>query len=359
MVVEQISREDLLKVSRESLGLPKPSDMVIDDILLAALLRRAAGILCPCSPVTIVSSVLDSLQYLVEKNDQIPDRLTRTIEQLIVIGDLLELNQVTTDDPAVKSTWVFAAPPSFVERPDGSVFLLGIVPDDTTPLPAGFKSRIIYDRATRVVIPETSENLRSTLLDLGWLELSKSAWLKAPKPSSDVELRQAIQSRLETQPESGAILDLSILDPSRDVRYYANRWVTPTNQSGHYVARRPQAYGAPIWGYASLVSGSVTKFLDLPLKGTRWRGCDIAWHLQMAIDRHRGTPQLYRRREGTGGAFLDLFSPLPMWAERRLAVLGRPAAAEKCLFSYWIPEPERASEEGFLRERLWLASRED
>lgn len=359
MVVEQISREDLLKVSRESLGLPKPSDMVIDDILLAALLRRAAGILCPCSPGTIVSSVLDSLQYLVERNDQIADRLTRTIERLIVIGDLLELNQVTTDDPAVKSTWVFAAPPSFVERPDGSVFLLGIVPDDTTPLPAGFKSRIIYDRATRVVIPETSENLRSALLDLGWLELSKSAWLKAPKPSSDVELRQAIQSRLETQPESGAILDLSILDPSRDVRYYANRWVTPTNQSGHYVARRPQAYGAPIWGYASLVSGSVTKFLDLPLKGTRWRGCDIAWHLQMAIDRHRGTPQLYRRREGTGGAFLDLFSPLPMWAERRLAVLGRPAAAEKCLFSYWIPEPERAPEEGFLRERLWLASRED
>jgi hypothetical protein len=79
----------------------------------------------------------------------------------------------------------------------------------------------------------------------------------------------------------------------------------------------------------------------------------------MAIDHHRGIPQLYRRREGTGGVRLDFFSPLPMWAERRLAVLGRPVPGEKCLFSYWIPEPERASEEGFLRERLWLAPRED
>ena len=65
MVIEQISREGVLQASRESLGL-SPSAGPMDDPLLAAMLRRAAGILCPCSPATIINSVLDALQYLVE-----------------------------------------------------------------------------------------------------------------------------------------------------------------------------------------------------------------------------------------------------------------------------------------------------
>ena len=39
----------------------------------------------------------------------------------VIGGDLLELNQVTIDDPDRKGTWLFAAPPGFVVRPDGSV----------------------------------------------------------------------------------------------------------------------------------------------------------------------------------------------------------------------------------------------
>jgi hypothetical protein len=39
-------------------------------------------------------------------------------------------------------------------------------------------------------------------------------------------------------------------------------------------------------------------------------------------------------------------------------VLGRPATREKCLFSFWIPEREVASEEAFLQQRLWLVRRE-
>ena len=58
MVIEQISREGVLKASRESLGL-SPSAGPIDDPLLAALLRRAAGILCPCSASTMIASVLE------------------------------------------------------------------------------------------------------------------------------------------------------------------------------------------------------------------------------------------------------------------------------------------------------------
>jgi len=353
MVIEQVSREGVLKAARESLGLPMAVGP-IEDALLAALLRRAAGILCPCSPSTLVASVLEALQYLVEDNNATEDKLVDLTDKLIVTGDLLELNQVTTDDPNVKSTWVFAAPPSFVLRPDGTIFLLGIVPDEVTPLPASLAARVVDEGVVRVLIPEPSDDVRPILRDLGWLELSSTTWLKAPKPETAADMRASMLRKLEEQSESGAIADLMILDSSRDPRNYSHRRVNATNQTGNYVARRPQAHGAPLWGFAALKNGTPTRFLDFPLKGTRWRGCDVAWHLQMAIDDGRGTPQSYRLRETPSGTFLDFFSPLPLRAARRLAVLGHPAPRENCLFTYWLPSREVSSEEEFLRERLWL-----
>jgi hypothetical protein len=97
-----------------------------------------------------------------------------------------------------------------------------------------------------------------------------------------------------------------------------------------------------------------TRFLDFPLKGTRWRGCDVAWHLQIAIDEGLGIPQAYRRRDEPGGTYFDFFSPLPLWAARRLAVLGHAAAPERCLMTYWLPSQDVVVEEAFLRQRLWL-----
>jgi hypothetical protein len=353
MVIEQISREGVLNASRETLGL-SPSVFPIDDPLLAALLRRAAAILCPCSPATIINSVLDALQYLVEDRSSVEDRLADLTDKLVVTGDLLELNQVTTDDPDVKGTWLFAAPPSFVARPDGTIFLLGLATDEVTPLPASFAENVVHEGVVRVLVPEVTEDARAVLRDLGWLELPAASWLKGPKPEPAAQMRDFVLRKLEEQPPSGAIIDLMILDASRDARYYSRRWVKPTDQTGHFVGRRPQAHGAPLWGLVALTNGVPTKFLDLPLKGTRWRGCDVAWHLQMAIDDGLGRPQIYRRRDTTGGILLDFFSPLPLWATRRLAVLGHPAPPEYCLFTYWLPSREADSEETFLRDRLWL-----
>jgi hypothetical protein len=326
----------------------------MDDALLAALIRRAAGIHCPCSPATLVSSVLDGLQYVVEDESRTEDKLADLIEKLMVTGDLLELNEVTTDDPEVKSTWVFAAPPSFVARPDGTFFLIGTVSDHVTPLPSSLGANVLHEGVLRVLIPDSEQEVCGVLRELGWLELSSASWLKAPKPETAAGLRDAMQRRLDELPPSGPIADLMILDPSRDPHHYARRRVAPTDQSGSFVARRPQAYGAPLWGYAALKNGLPTRFLDFPLKGTRWRGCDIAWHLQMAIDAGRGKPQVYRRRDIPGGAYLDFFSPLPLWAARRLAVLGQEAQPEDCLLTYWLPTQEVAGQEDFLSERLWL-----
>ena len=358
MVIEAITAEGVVRLSRESLGL-SASGAVAGDEFLAALLRRAAAILCPCSPATLTAFVSDGLQYVVEDRTLVEERLTDLVEKLLVTGDLLELNQVTTDDPDVKSTWVFAAPPSFVARRDGTFFLLGIVPDHITPLPASLSANVLHEGVLRVLIPESSQDARRLLREFGWLELSTESWLRAPKTQTATELRNAMNRSLDEQPPSGAIPDLMILDASRDSRQYSRRRLKPGHQSGRFVARRPQAHGAALWGYAELSQGAPTRFLDLPLKGTRWRGCDVAWHLQMAIDEGLGTPQRYRRRDKPGGSYFDFFSPLPLWAARRFEVLGQEATPEACLLTYWLPSQDVATEEALLNERLFLKRTDD
>jgi len=353
-MITQLSVNDVLRISREQLGIP--ASPAIDDTLRAALLRRAASIHCPCSLSTLTAAVRESLAYLTDADSELEEQINAAAEGLIVTGDLLELSQVTVDDPNAKGSWVFSAPPGFIVRPGGSIFLIGIVPDEATPLPASLSCRVEFDGLTRVLVPAQREDLPSTLRELGLREIQAVAWLKAPKAESAAQLRQNMITRLSEQSPSGAITELSILLPDRPVDYYPRRWAVPANHTGEFLARRPQAYGGALWGFAYLENGNVMRFLDFPLKGTQWRGCDVAWHLQMAIDQSRGTPQKYRKRPDAGGAYLDFFSPIPLWAQRRLRVLGRSAAPEHCLLSYWVPEREIAAEEDYLQKHLWLAA---
>jgi hypothetical protein len=238
------------------------------------------------------------------------------------------------------------------------VFVIGIVPDEVSPLPASLQQRVVHQRYARLLTPEAGENLSELLRELGLLEHSEQAWLKLPRQVLAEELCRQTNALLASQPPSGTVDELLILDPAADVDYYRGRWTTPKQMSGAFVARRPQAFGAAIWGYALLERGALKKFLDFPLKGFRGRGCDAAWYLQLAIDRSRGAPQHYRRRDAAGGAYLDFFSPLPLWAERSLAIIGYAAPRQHCLFSYFVPQWNLAVQENFLETRLWLARHE-
>jgi hypothetical protein len=360
MAIIEISGKVLLAKTRRALRLPDNHAGAIDPPLVASLLRRAAGILCPCSASTLASSIVDSLQGIAPDVAALQLEVETAIEALIVSGDLLELSQVATDDPAVKGTWLFAAPPAFVRRSGStSVFLVGIASDDASPLPETLKTRIRHEGMLRVLAPDSTEDLPRMLRDCGLAQLSEQSWLKMPKAEAAAALKERFERQLAEQLRSGEIADLLVLDGSRSPLYYKGRWISPRKDSGTFVARRPQAYGADLWGFARLSGGEVAQFLDLPLKHSKWRGCDTAWHLQMAIDHCRGTPQQYRLRTASAGAIFDFFSPLPLWAERRLGVIGRRVDPLQCLYSYWIPESESSAEESFLRERLWLTRKVD
>jgi hypothetical protein len=360
MVARSIEASDVLAGVRRTLGLPIADESgQIDEVCLAALVRRAAAISCPCSPSTLSALVLESLNYLTEEPELLRARIDEVVDGLLVAGDLLELGQVTLDDPSVKGTWVFAAPPSFVDRKNGSIFILGIAGDEPIPLPRELSERVNHERFCRVIKHRDDEGLPQALRDLGLVQLSDRAWLRSPKEETTQSLVDGTITRLQEQPPSGHIEDLQILDGEAPVDFYRGRWTTLKNQTGTYVARRPQAYGAPIWGIITIEAGKTTRLLDLPQAANfRWRGCDAAWHLQMALDSRRGYPQKYRRRNIEQGAIFDFYSPLPLWAERRLAVIGRPANRENCLISYLVPPAEADVEEKFLKDRLWLASKD-
>jgi hypothetical protein len=358
MVIQFVEPDRVLLSARESLGLPTDA-AALDPPLLASLVRRAVGFLCPCSPATLAANVRESLNHLADDASAMSAAVDETIEALAIGGDLLELSRATIENSDAKANWLFAAPPSFVMRPGGGAFILGCMPDEADPLPQSLASRIEREGTARIIRPLPGEPLRDTLRDLGLHELSEPVWLRLPKAQTASGLLNDMSTRMLAQGPSGTVENLELLLPDTPVAYYRGRWTTAKNQTGHFVARRPQAYGASLWGYAALENGALLRFLDLPLRRTHFRGCDAAWHLQCAIDHIRGTPQHYRRRKQGSEYRFDFFSPLPIWAQRRFALIGRPIERERSLFSFVVPANEAPEHEAFLTSYLWLAATTD
>lgn len=354
-MISVVTPQEIIQYCRSILGVQTPDD-AFDDVFLASMLRRAAGALCPCSCTVLRNALTESLCYMADGPEPLQARLDTLIDELVVTGDLLELSDVTTGDLETKGTWVFAAPPAFIERKSGSVFLVGIVPDQDQFLSKGLADRIEFFSTTRLIKPRAREDLAAQLLSEGLTALPEATWLKAPRTLRVAETLSKARQSLAGAPQCRPIQGLEIIDPATKVTFYRGRWTTPKGQSGMFVARRPQEFGAALWCLAELDSGVLVRLIDLPLGNYRWRGCDAAWHLQMAIDAERHEPQRYSSSNGPNGTRrIDFFSPIPLWAERRLLILGRKRAGDKSLFAYELPAGEAPQEETFLQQNLWLS----
>lgn len=354
-MIERVAASEVIAGCRRTLGLPDQGGGSIDTVLLAGLLRRSAGIHCPCSRATLRASVQECTFALADDAARV-QLIDDMIEWITVGGDLLELDDVVTEDTDVRQTWVFAAPPGFVIRPDeGTASLFGVVQDQDAFLPRFLGDRVLHDRFRRYIEPLPSENLADALEEQGLQQCSVDAWIKCPRAETSTKMLSRVERRLERRKTAEAIANLKILDSVRPVSYYPDRWVSPENQSGMFVARRPHEFGAPIWCIVRLECGMPTALLDFPFEKTRWRACDTAWHIQMAIDHRNDRPQQYRRCVEPGNVRFDFFSPLPLWAQRRLMVFGNSTASQGSLLSFLVPSSRASAEESFLRNNLWLS----
>lgn len=354
-MIKAIDQDAVISTAHTSLGLENGDEGILAASYLSAAVRRLAGFLCPCSPRTLVRRMVESHHGLVDDVPTFVELVEASIETLVAIGDLLELADVALEGEQVRGTWLVAAPPAYVVRPSGTAFVLGLSADEQTPLPTEMRLRVESRRGIRSIAPLPMEDLATMLHDFGLRNLSESAWLKYPKSVGAKDLIALHDTKLNGLQASGEIPDIVVLDGSQRTRRYKGRWTPPGSLTGNFVIRRPQTFGSDLWGYAQLVDGQPHRLLDLPLHGDRWRGCDAAWRIQLAIDAVAGRPQEYRLRESGGDAILDIFSPIPMWARKRLAVIGREIDPAGCLLSFLLPEAEVATEEKFLREMLFLA----
>ena len=353
--MKQLSAADVHARKLAELGLESGAFDLTSVEAIAGALRRAAGFLCPCTAPTLVRGVVRPLRGLVDDLATIKDLVGETLDAMIAHGDILEHRDIQGEPGCEAALLLYAAPAGFVARESGTLILLGVVSDRPSAVPDDIEARIEYVHHLRRLNPRPGEDVRAELLQLGLLEISYRDWLNPPPRETCAQHVARLDRLLDAAQPSRDVPGLSLLDPTRGVRYYRGRWVEPSTQSGRFVARRSQAYGADLWCYLEMRNGNPERLIDLRAEGSRWRGCDEAWYLQMAIDAQRGEPQRFRIRAGPEDTpVLEFFSPVPMWARRRWNAVGEPVSASGCLFAYRLAEAELAEEMRFVGEALWL-----
>lgn len=356
MEVVSIDRSRLAPRVVQALGLDPETVHLDSPTAIATSVRRAASFLCPTSPGALARGVDDVLSGLSEDPPKKRlDMINSVVDALIALGDLVELPVGDPGSPSRRH--LFLAPPSFVPRESGCV-VLGVRPEGAPILSEGMLERIEYGGHFRLIRRrEESEDLEELLAREGLFKLSAEQWLKAPRGGSPEDLINQYIARLDAAGGAGEIEGIRVIDPSSDVAYYRGRWRAPKeNDSGRFVGRRPQAYGADLWCFTEVFEGRVSKLIDLPITSTTARGADEAWRLQAAIDRLSGSPQRLRIRQVPDEApAIDVFSPLPSWHQRRLEfIASRTDRAGGALFSYSLALEDVVEEVRFLTEMLWL-----
>jgi hypothetical protein len=325
---------------------------------IAASLRRAASFLCPCGPRQIVDAVLEVLRP-VRPDPELPrEDVGVVFDLLIAAGDLVELRQGETRT----SRLVYLGPPTYVEKEPGRYLIAGIRPFGASLVP-GDLGEVTYEGHVRSLEldPATAANVLGTI---GLHRVEHDKWVGRPAKLTADELIEQVRIRLGTALAAGDAAQFEIIDPAKRVNYYKGRWrpLSPTD-SGDFVARRPQAYGADLWCALRVSDGAPQRVFDFPIDNPLVPGRDEAWRCQAAIDAVRGTPQLYRMRsiDGPGSdVIVDFFSPLPGWAERRLQLVAVATnRSTGALFSFRASATANADIRRYLDEMLWMQAMQE
>lgn len=322
---------------------------------LAASIRRAASFLCPTTPSDLIRAVDDAIARLPGAPEDLRGHLEALLGAVVAYGDLLEL-QLDTD--VRNRRHLYLGPPSFVQRASGACLLSGVRPDGAPLLSDDLMPAVAHDGHVRVLTLGRDESAIDVLTNHGLLPIAMEQWLHEPRPATARELIEFYDVRLSAAGSAGEIESPRVLDPTTKPTYYSGRWRSlKRSDTGRFVARRPQAFGAELWCYMEVKDGEPVRLIDLPVESPLARGADEAWRLQAAIDSIAGRPQTVRISQSAQHerSVLDFFSPLPSWAQRRLDILGTPLLRSKgALMSYALPSDELTEEFAALSESMWI-----
>lgn len=342
-----VSTDELANTTAESLGV---SAARVEDMLKPAL-RRGAFLLAPCSSVDLLSFVVEPLSPLGDLRAAAEEALS----ELITYGDILEMRRVASDPWSTPAVTLRPAPPSFVMRGRHEAIVLGISGDLPSPLTGELADQVTVEGPVRVLRSEV-DHLDAHLKLLGLAQLSEHVWLRTPAVLTPQAFLRGWINKLDARSQVvGQVDGLEILDPARPHRFYLGRWRSPApGDDGTFVAKRAQAYGGKVWSFVRLDGGAVTKLVDLYPDDDWQRPSDISARLEAAIDAVRGTPQQFSSAAFGTRTRLAFTAPIPVFAERRLALVGKKTSGDGALFAFEIDSQKAENEAAELRNLLWL-----
>ena len=208
MVIKELTRDEVHGKAVAVLGLnPDVVDLTSTEAI-ACSLRRAAGFLCPCTAPILIQAVSDPLKGLVEDAEQVHETVEDTLQALIGYGDLLEISGMGAAQGDFGQL-IYMAPPTFVKRKGGAILLFGILPDYTSPIPEELNRRIEYVNHIRRLSPHDAEGLASELSQLGFIQLSHTAWLREPALEPAEQHLNRLESMLDVALPSGEVSGLT------------------------------------------------------------------------------------------------------------------------------------------------------
>lgn len=344
----EISREQGRLEAARAHGLDDDAD---DTELVAECLRRTASVRCPITPSGLVAAVTSVLAPLFDLE---AEQVAGVLDRVVASGDLVEY---LDEQPGYQRRQIYLGSPRYLVRQSGDVLLAGIRPDGERLVGEELWAKVSSSSYLRRIEAADADDI-ALLRAYGLQQINESRWMNAPEHCDAIDLVEAYRSWLGHEPSSGEIADLRILDPEQPSRYYRGRWrVVDSSDTGTFVARRSQGYGADLWCYVEIRNGEHLRLLDLPTN-RRDRGCDEAWRLQAAIDAALGHPQeLTIERTGAGRVKLGLPAPPPRWLQRRWDLIGEPTTARHTLFAYEFRATDTRDEVGFATSHLWMTQR--
>ncbi|WP_395110610.1 hypothetical protein [Actinomadura sp. SCN-SB] len=301
--------------------------------------------------------MLEALCPVLPDDDKLSrDDLADLLDLLVSAGDLLELRQ----SGDLSGRLLYLGPPSYVERQRGQYRLLGIRPFGAPLISSDLAGAVQYEGHARSIALAPAE-AEAQLATLGLHKIRRKQWIRRPPEIGPGELITRFQDRLSAVAPAGAVEGMTVIDSAAKVTYYRGRWrPLAVSDSGLFVARRPQDYGADLWCVALVTEDAAVRLVDLPVDDPAAPGHDEAWRVQAALDAVGGRPQIFRAGPcsglGTGADWtVDLFTPLPRWAERYLELVGMPIPRSTgALRSYRVPEAEMGGLADFLASMLWM-----
>lgn len=351
------SAETLLATMRQDLELPI-AETTDDRALIASLLRRLCGFMCPCPQRTILAAAKRSLAPLGVGAQPLIEQLASVLEELLVVGDVIEVSRIGGALFDENRDWLFCAPPSFLEL-DGRCYVFGIAPDDAPVLVGRLRHRLRHDAVMRYIEDE-QDSVAETLAFLGMRQLSAATWLPRASEQSPQRFLDHLTNRLAVDGLEGQIPASEWLAHASERHLpYDRRWQAAAQQSGMYIGRATPEFGARVWFVATLVSGKIERSLVLPLTDGQDRACDQAWRIQLALDASQGMPSRYRALPDADGMGVSVDFPLPLASRRRLVLLGGMRNYNVGAGAFWIPNAAWPQAERYLQMELWLRNAQD